>query len=174
MPTIATRPGLGDHDDPHATTAGLRRALALRLKVAVKGDSLLRELAAGVPLGLSPELALRASKLVDDRHRGHLAGGLRRATREAHQPATTRSSVSIVDRGAVIDAEVAIQALIDRLSSDQPVAPRGVAMVELLITDGVASPLYGKATPGTLRRQVLAATTALELQPERHEFPLAA
>ena len=67
---------------------------------------------------------------------------------DAHQPVTTRSNISIVNRGAVIDAEVAIQALIARLSSHQPVASQGVAMVERLITDGVASPLYNEARPG--------------------------
>ncbi len=172
MPTIVLRPTVGDHDGPHETTTGLWRALALRVEVAVKGDALLRELAAGAPPGLSPELALRASKLVNERHRRHLAGALRRATREAHRPAATRSSISIVDRAAVIDAESSIQALIDRLSSHQPAAPQGVAMAERLITDGVASPLYNKARPGTLREQLLAATIALELESEHDEFPV--
>jgi hypothetical protein len=173
MPIIAVRSSVGDHHDSHQTTTGLARALTLRLKVAVKRDALLRDLAAGAPPALSPELALRASKLASDRHRRHLAGALGRAIREAHQPAPTRSSISIVDRVAVIDAEAAIQALIDRLRSDQPVALQGVAIVERLVTEGAASPLYNKATAGTLRRQVLAATTALELESER-EFPLAA
>ena len=124
MPTIAVRPRLGDHDDPHETTTVLARALALRLKVAVKSDALLRELAAGAPPALSAEIALRASKLINDRHRGHLAGALRRPIREAHRPARTRSAISIVDRAAVIDAKVAIAALIDRLSNDQLVAPQ--------------------------------------------------
>lgn len=87
---------------------------------------------------------------------------------------TTRSNISIVNRGAVIDAEVAMQALIARLSSHQPVAAQGIAMVERLITDGVASPLYNTAGPGTLRRQVLAATIALELESEHDKFALAA
>lgn len=174
MPTIAVRPQLGDHDDSHETATGLARALALRLKVAVKRDALLRELAAGAPPALSPELALRASKLLNDRHRGHLAGALRRAIREAHQPARTRSGVSIVDRAAVIDAEVELAALIDRLSSDQPVAPQGVAIVERLITDGAVSPVYNKAGAGTLRREVIMATIALEPESERDEFTLAA
>lgn len=155
MPTIAIRPTVGDHDDPHETTTGPRRTLALRLKVAVKGDALLRELAAGAPPLQSPELALRASKLVNDRH-------------------PTRSSISIVDRSAVIDADVAIQALIARLSSHERVAPQGVAMVERLITDAVASPMYNQSGPGALRRQLLAATAALELESDHGEFPLAA
>ena len=174
MPTIAVRPSVGDHDDPRETTTGLWRALALRLKVAMSGYALLRELAAGASTGGSPELALRASKLVNELHRRHLAGALRRATREAHQPATTRANISIVNREAVIDAEAEVRALIDRLSGRRPVTAEGVAMVELLITDGVASPLYNDASPGTLRRQVSAATIALEIEPDHDEFPLAA
>ncbi len=74
----------------------------------------------------------------------------------------------------MIDAEVAIAALIDRLSSDQPVAPQGVAIVERLITDGTVSPVYNKAGAGTLRREVMMTTIALEPESERDEFPLAA
>jgi hypothetical protein len=174
MPIIAVRPGLGDYDRPQEGKTGLWRALALRLTVAMKRDALVRELAAGAPPGLSPELALRASKLVNERHRRQLVRALRRATHEAHQAPMTRASISIVNRRAVVDAEVALDALIARLSSDRAVAPRGMAMVERLITDGVASPLYNDARPGTLRRQVFAATIALGDESEGDEFPIAA
>ena len=83
-------------------------------------------------------------------------------------------NISIIDRRAVIDAEVAIDALIARLTSERPVAARGMAIVELMISNAVESPLYGDAKPGTLRRQVAAATSALELEPEAGELPLAA
>ena len=56
--------------------------------------------------------------------------------------------------------------LIARLTSERPVAARGMAIVELMISNAVESPLYGDAKPGTLRRQVVAATAALELEPE--------
>lgn len=174
MPIIAVRPSLADDDHQPETTTGPWRALTLRLRVAVKRDALLRELAAGAPPGLSPELALRASRLVKDRHRHQLARALRRAIREAHEPPMTRSSMTIVNRRAVIDAEVALDALITRISSDRPVAAQGMAMVDWLITDGVDSPLYNDARPGTLSRHVSAARIALEPEPERGEFPVAA
>lgn len=176
MPTIAVRPNLGDYDNSDTKTTAPRRSPALRVKVAVRRDALLRDLAAGAPAGRSPELALRASKLVTDRHRHQLAKTLRRTIREAHQPATSRVNISIIDRRAVIDAEVEIEALIARLTSERPVAARGMAIVELMITNAVESPLYGDAKPGTLRRQVAAATTALEpkAESERPELPLAA
>jgi hypothetical protein len=174
MPTIAVRPNLGDYDNSDEQTTGPRRSLALRVKAALRRHALLSDLAAGAPAGLSPELALRASKLVTDRHRHQLANTLRRTIREAYQPATTRANISIIDRRAVIDAEVAIDALIARLTSERPVAARGMAIVELMISNAVESPLYGDAKPGTLRRQVAAATSALELEPEPGELPLAA
>jgi hypothetical protein len=174
MPIIPVRPSLADYDHQPETATGTWRGLTLRVRVAVKRDALLRELAAGAPPGLSPELALRASRLVKDRHRHQLARSLCRAIREAHEPPMTRSSMTIVDRRAVIDAEVALDALITRISSDRPVAAQGMAMVEWLITDGVDSPLYNDARPGTLSRHVSAARIALEPEPESGEFPVAA
>ncbi|MGH2885030.1 MAG: hypothetical protein ACRDPA_20390 [Solirubrobacteraceae bacterium] len=154
----------------HTTSPG--QPLALRLKVAVKRDALNRELATGAPSARSPELSLRASQLVSDRERQKLAGAWRRAVRDAHRPATTRVTISVVRRGAVIDAEDAIDRLVARLTDVDPIAPAGMALVEQLITDGTSSPLYNAAEPGTLRRQVKVATEALD--PARTELPVAA
>lgn len=174
MPTIAVRPSLGDYDNSDHNTTRPRRSLALRAKVALRRHALLSELATGAPAGLSPELAFRASKLVNDRHRLQLANTLRRTIRDAHEPAVTRGNILIIDRRAVIDAEAELEALIERLESRRPVAAQGMAIVELMITDAVESPLYDYAKPGTLRQQVLAATIALELDPEAGELPIAA
>ena len=173
MPTIAVRPNLGDYDNSDKNTTRSGRSLALRAKVALRRHALLSDLAAGAPAGLSPELALRASKLVNDRHRHQLANTLRRTIRDAHQPTMARANIAIIDRRAVIDAEAEIEALIERLESHRPVAARGMAIVELMITDAVESPLYAYAKPGTLRQQVLAATIALELEPDAGELTLA-
>ena len=171
MPTIAVRPNLGDYDNSDKNTTRSGRSLALRAKVALRRHALLSDLAAGAPAGLSPELALRASKLVNDRHRHQLANTLRRTIRDAHQPTMARANIAIIDRRAVIDAEAEIEALIERLESHRPVAARGMAIVELMITDAVESPLYDYAKPGTLRQQVLAATIALELEPDAANLP---
>ena len=163
--------GIRDHRHRHhATSSG--RPLSLRLRVAVKRDALNRELAAGAPPARSPELALRACQLVSDRERQKLAGAWRRALRDARHPATTRSTVSLVRRDAVIDAEGAIDGLIARLADADPIAAAGMAFVQRLITDGVSSPLYNAAEPGTLRRQVMVATEALD--PEVTELSVAA
>ncbi len=156
-----------EHRHPRRATA----PVALRLKVGVRRDALNRQLVAGARPSQSPELALRASQLVSDRERHRVAGAWRRAVRDAHRPATSRSTASIVHRGAVIDAEDAIDGLIDRLSDAEPIAAEGMALVEQLITDGISSPLYNAAERGTLRRQVKVATEALD--PELIELPVA-
>jgi hypothetical protein len=72
----------------------------------------------------------------------------------------------------VLDAEDAIQATIERLRSPEPVAVKGMALAERIITDGLSSPLYARAEPGTLRRLVLVATA--EPDPPPVELAVAA
>jgi hypothetical protein len=171
MPTTATSPRT-HRRDPSDDVATTSRSLPVRLRVALKRGTLTRELEAGAPPGFSPELALCASQLMSDRRRRQLARTWRRTLHEVHHPAITRSHVSIIRRGAVIEAEEAINALIARLSGPEPVAVRGMAMLERLMTDGASSPLFSPAEPGTLRRQILLTTEALDREPV--ELPLAA
>ena len=148
-------------------------SVALRTRVAIKRHALTRELAAGAPPGLSPELGLRAAQLVPPRARRRTARTWRATIKEAHQPPLVRANYSIIRRGAVIDAEGAINELIARLASGRPVAAQGMATVHQLMTDGMESPLYTPTEPGVLRRQIMLATQAMD--PEQHErLPLAA
>jgi hypothetical protein len=91
---------------------------------------------------------------------------------EARQPAMTRARVSIINRRAVLEAEDAIQAMVARLRSPDPIAVKGMAMAERILTDGVSSPLYNPAEPGTLRRLVLVSTA--ELGTQSIDWPIAA
>ncbi len=68
----------------------------------------------------------------------------------------------LVRRAAVIDAADAIDVLVKRLHSPEPVAPEGVALVERMLSDGGWSPLYNDGSPGALRQLVILATAALE------------
>ena len=140
---------------------------ALRMRVAMKRDALTRELAAGAPPELSPELGLRAAQLVSPRARRQVARTWRGTVKEAHESPLTRAYFSIIRRGAVINAEDAISALIARLNSGRPVAAQGMASLYRLMTDGMESPLYAPAEPGTLRREIVVATQALD--PEQPE-----
>jgi hypothetical protein len=171
MTTTAIRARIAHHRNPHEDT-GRRETLAMQLKVAVKRNALNAELAAGAPPALSPELALRASQLSSEPCRRELARTWRRTTREARRPTLGRANVSIIRRGAVIDAEPAIEALIARLSDGEPVAVQGMAMLERLLSEGASSPLYNASEPGMLRRQVRVATEALD--PDPGKLPVAA
>jgi len=120
------------------------------------------------------ELALRARQLTSDRSRKALARSLRRTIAEAHPPASTRARVSIIDRGAVLDAEAAIAGMIEPLLSPLPVQAEGVAMLERMLANVDRSPLYNRSERA-LRQMIRDATAALDRWPSRlHEFPLAA
>lgn len=168
MPTIASARRFRDHDRDGAPPSSLR----LRMTVAARRDALTQELADGANPASTPERALRASQLTSERRRRQMIRTLNRTLAEAHRPSVTRALVTLIDRRAVLEAEDAIQAMIERLRSPEPVSVRGIAQAERIITDGVSSPLYGRAEPGTLRRLVLVATAELDLTPV--ELPVAA
>jgi hypothetical protein len=175
MPTLVSpsRVGHGDHGrDDKSRRESPSVSLKLRIRVAVKRDTLTRELAQGADPTAAPARALRASQLTSGRRRRQMIRTWRRTIAEARQPAVTRAMVGIINRRAVLEAEDAIQELIERLRSPDPVTAKGMAMAERIVTDGISSPLYSPAERGTLRRQLLVATA--ELDPEPLELPSAA
>ena len=65
----------------------------------------------------------------------------------------------------MIDATDAIDVLVKRLHSPEPIAAEGAALIERMLSDGGWSPLYSAApgaAPGALRRLVVLASAALE------------
>jgi hypothetical protein len=87
----------------------------------------------------------------------------------------TRLRVVIIRRRAVLDAEEAITAMIERLNGAEPVRPEGMALAERILTNGERSPLYNAAHPGALARVVHAATSAMDSgAPQSHEFAIGA
>ena len=91
-----------------------------------------------------------------------LARSLRRTVHEALHPAPRRVGFALVRRGALIDAADAIDILVKRLHSPEPIAAEGAALIERMLSDGAWSPLYSAAPAGALRRLVVLATAALE------------
>jgi hypothetical protein len=147
----------------------------VRMRVATRRDRLNRELAENADPGSSPELALRASQLTSDRRRKQLVRSLRRVVSEAHSPRLTRPPVVMINRAAVRDSEDAIEAMVTRLNSIEPVRAQGMAIAERMLTNGGGSPLYLYGQPGALRRLVLGATAAMDSSAvATHEWPLAA
>jgi hypothetical protein len=163
MPTFANFPNAGR---PYRTSDQSRHTISgsplLRLRVAIHRDSLDRELAQGADPSARPELALRAAQLTSPRSRRRLARSLSRSITEAHRPQMTRSRVTIIRRGAVLDAEDALRVTIDRLNDSAPVSPEGMAIVERFVTNADSSPLYNPAEPGALRRLAVLATAAMD------------
>jgi hypothetical protein len=163
MPTISLPPRRELTRIPRGiATERTAPSLALRASVATHRRSLTSDLSQGANPASSAELALRAEQLTSDRGRRTLARSLRRTVHEARNPAPRRYSFGLVRRGAVIDAADAIDTLVKRLHSPEPIAPEGAAMLERMLSDGVWSPLYSVAPGGALRRLVVLATAALE------------
>jgi hypothetical protein len=163
MPTISLPPRGQITTAPRkARTHRSPRSLALHAQVAARRWSLTRELAEGADPSSSPALALRAEQLTSDRRRRGLARSLRHAVDEARNPTPRRVAFGLTRRGAVMDAADAIDVLVKRLHSPEPVAPEGAALIERMLSDSGWSPLYSPAPAGALRRLVLLATAALE------------
>jgi hypothetical protein len=136
--------------------------MMLRAVVAARRRSLTRRLACGEDPATSPALALRARQLTGGRARQGLGRSLRHVVLDACHPTPGRPAFGLIRRGAVLDAEVAIDLLVKRLRSPVPVSAEGAAMVERMLSDSAWSPLYSPAGPGALRWLVVVATAALE------------
>ncbi len=163
MPTISLPPrGELTTAPRHAPTDRSRRSLAVRAQVAAQRWSLTRELSEGADPASSPALTLRAEQLTADHTRRALARSLRHIVHEARHPAPRRYTFGLVRRAAVIDATDAIDVLVKRLRSPEPIAAEGAALTERMLSDGGWSPLYGAAPGGALRRLVVLASAALE------------
>ncbi|HEX3691635.1 MAG TPA: hypothetical protein VGG07_13945 [Solirubrobacteraceae bacterium] len=91
-----------------------------------------------------------------------LARSLRHAVDEALPPLPRRALFGLARRRAVLDARDAIDVLVKRLRSPEPVAAEGAALIERMLSDGAWSPLYKAGPAGALRRLVVVATSALE------------
>lgn len=179
MPAIADPYGARPYDAPSSTfrdgDAAPRSPLRLRIRTALRRTELTRALADGAEPDARPELALRAAQLTSDRSRRALARTLGRTIAETYKPAMTRSRAVIIRRDAVLDAEDAINTMIERLGSSKPVQAQGMALAERILTNADHSPLYNPGEPGSLGRAIKGATEALDVDPARpHEFPIAA
>lgn len=137
------------------------RRLRLALRVGWHSAELDRRLAAGVSPWSSDELALRARRLISRRGRARLASGLTRAARDAQKGPPGFSAAARPDAREVLAARTVLDAIARRLGAREPVAPRGVAMLQELLTDGT-SPLYRPGEKGALGSLLRAAAVALE------------
>ena len=98
-----------------------------------------------------------------ERRRRKLADNLARTLRAAEKPPRPLSAVVPVQRRDVLAARREIERLTDILATPGEVNPRGVVLVQRLLTDG-DSPLYAPSPSGELELAVRHATAALLLR----------
>ncbi len=120
-----------------------RARLRDRALVRLESHRLDETLAAGTPPEGSPALALRARQLTALSHRRSMAEAIDAIIREARGPLTARLRIHPV-RPRVVAAADELGRLAEQLALPGPVAARGVAQAELLLTDGTGA-LYNPA-----------------------------
>jgi hypothetical protein len=132
----------------------LRERLSLRLQTR----NLDRALADGVSPDSSQQLARRARALARADTRNQIAGSLRRLARGDGRPLSSR--VGAVPARAE-DVRRDLERLAARLLEPGPVAPRGVALTQDLLTDG-AGPLFWTESADDLGARLRTVLEALE------------
>ena len=145
---------------------GRRWRIRLRLIASWRAAELDRQLAAGASPNDGALLSIRGELLTSRRHRARVAAGLARALRDAEATTHGFSAAVRPDRREVIAARVVLATLDHRLRATEPVTPQGVALLDLLLTDGTG-PLYRPTERGALGSRLRAAAAALE-PPARH------
>jgi hypothetical protein len=143
---------VGPNELPFVQRAGLLD----RLSVHLRARALDRALAAGEPAETRPAVALRARRLTMLSTRRKLARTLREAILHARK-SPPRAQVPVA-RWSVVSATPELSRLADELIVPGPVDARGVAQVQVLITDGMG-PLYNPSSHDDL---ALAAERAIE------------
>jgi hypothetical protein len=124
-------------ENPNAGFSEKRVRLRDRLIESARASRLDQDLAAGASPDATVGLSLHAHRLVEPARRRELAESLDHLAAIADRPAgalTTRTPVA----GTRIRAAAAeLRAVTSRLRTDGVVAPEGVAMLRLLLADGL-------------------------------------
>jgi hypothetical protein len=135
--------------------------LTLRIRVYLFRGRLDRQLASGHDSEESAALALRARQLSSPRARAQVASNLRGVVDYADSHESRRAiSAVVIETGAVRRAREAIIGLAERLEASAPVHPAGVALAEVLLTDG-RSPLFNPNPEQTIAEAVRRVQAAL-------------
>jgi hypothetical protein len=140
---------------PEEADMDLRERLSLRLQAR----QLDRALAAGASAGDSPALARRAAALVRADTRNELAASLHRLARSNVRTAFGNRVEAVPARADEVRRD--LERLADRLIEPGPVASRGVALTQELLTDG-SGPLFWAESDQDLRARLRTVLEALE------------
>src|SRR5262249_51192066 len=129
--------------------------------------SLDEKLAAGFDPESDPSLGARAAQLTSRRHRRRLAASVERLVHDSQAPQWSGMSAAVpIIREQVREARDSLLRLAALLRDAEHVKPRGVAMVERLLTDA-DSYVFTKSARGVVELQVQAALAALEVTIDR-------
>jgi hypothetical protein len=131
-------------------------------RVWLQRGALDRRLAHGADPGASRELSRRARQLMSRRCRAGLAEGIRNVIEAAEEPRRGFSAAVPIQRGDILSEREFLVAIAEDLLSDDRLSPRGIALVDELLTDGI-SPLYTAGPEGDLHRALTHARAALHL-----------
>jgi hypothetical protein len=131
-----------------------------RLAARLRAWTLDTLLASGASPDANAALSLRARRLTSQPTRRQLARALHTTAREAARPAYRLGARIPICRRKVIDAQATLEELADHLLRPGPVDARGVAQVQLLLSDG-SSPLYTGPQTDDLEQALQAAINAL-------------
>lgn len=131
-------------------------------RVWLRRGSLDRSLAAGADPAASPELSRRARQLTSRRSRAGLAASIHNLLSAAEERPRGYSSTVPVQRREILAERPLLLEIADDLESQQDLKPRGIALVERLITDG-NSPVYMSSPESSLHEALNQARAALHL-----------
>lgn len=132
--------------------------LGVRLRARARRLRLDRALAAGADPSASPLLAARAAQLVDPRTRQRIAAGLEQLAFTADRAHSRVQTLPL--RGAVRPNREMLLELTRTLRDRQLHYARGIAMLELLLSDGTG-PAYTDPSGAGLARQLALAAQGL-------------
>jgi hypothetical protein len=131
-------------------------------QVWLRRGSLDRSLAHGADPNATRTLARRARQLTSPRCRRALAEGIRKLVYEAEAPSHGYTAAAPLQRREILPEREVLLSLAAELAGDDEVSPRGVALLEALLTDGT-SPIYMPGPEGALHRALVHARAALYL-----------
>jgi hypothetical protein len=141
-----------------STTQLFEPSLLVQLRAQARRLKLDRALAAGADPTASPLLAARAAQLVDPRTRQRIAARLEQFALTADRPRSRVQTLPL--RRAVRPNQEALIALARTLHDGQLTHARGIAMLELILSDGTG-PAYTDPSGMRLARQLALAAQGL-------------
>lgn len=136
--------------------------MSLRLRVYFTRGALDRRIATGQPFPWSPAIALRAGQLTHPHTRQQLVRNLRGLVAYVDDVGS-RFVVSavVIQCVPVRIGRESILGLAERLEGPAQVCARGVALAQLLLTDGARSPMFSGRTGRTVTDAVWEVADAL-------------